>query len=92
MESELALITAEVGDVPMLDLHGAPARLIEDMVDEFLQSSWMRGDEAVRIIHGKGEGAVMRAVVVALRNHELVVDHRVHETGGSTAVALTSRK
>ena len=91
MDSFLALVTAELGDVPMLDLHGTPTRLVDAQIDEFLQSRWMRGDGAVRIIHGKGEGAVMRETLTVLRNHELVADYRVHETGGSTAVALIEK-
>lgn len=91
MDSELALITAEVGSVPMLDLHGRVARELPAALDEFLQSSWMRHESAVRIVHGKGEGALRGALLRELRAHELVADFRVHENGGSTAVALVPR-
>ena len=85
------LATAEIGNVPELDLHGLTVAQIGYEIENFLHSSWNKNDRAVRLIHGKGEGILLRATLAILRAHELVLDYRVHETGGSTAVALTSR-
>ncbi|MEI7741573.1 MAG: Smr/MutS family protein [bacterium] len=88
----MLLTAAEIGNVPELDLHGAFAQQVKYQIDSFLQSAWMKNERAVRIVHGKGEGTLLRATLAVLRDHELVLDYRVHETGGSTAVALTSKK
>lgn len=83
-----ALFAAEHGDVPELDVHGALAREIPHLVDAFLQHGYFTGSESMRILHGKGEGALRDAVCETLRGHDFVRDFLVSPDGGKTALVL----
>lgn len=85
------LSTAEIGSVPELDLHGENAANAAHAIDAFLHGNWMKRERSVRIIHGNGSGTLRKAVLLAVRDHALVAGYRVHESGGSMAVALIAK-
>ena len=61
-----------------------------DLLEEYLDDAFMAGLPSVRIIHGKGTGAVRRAVEDVLSTHPLVTTHRpgsASEGGGGATVA-----
>ncbi len=60
-----------VGDA--LDLHGVPPRDVGDLVDAFVDDACARGLRRVRIIHGKGIGALRAQVRARLQRHPNVV-------------------
>jgi DNA mismatch repair protein MutS2 len=67
-----------------LDMRG---QLVEDALprlEEYLDAAYMAGLPFVRIIHGKGTGALRRAVRDALRSHPLVKSSQSgnHKEGG----------
>jgi len=64
-------------------------------LDQYLHDSFVAGLYQVRVVHGKGTGALRRAVLEQLERHPLVASHRPgdqHEGGdGATVVELVSR-
>lgn len=92
--SEAAMFAAELGESPSLDLHGMDSHEAILAMDSFLNSEFMKGTEAVKIIHGHGHGILRASVHKALRSHPLVAAYRdaVHygQQGGVTVVALAS--
>lgn len=53
--------------LPLLDLHGYKVDDVPDAVDRFLVQSGRKGVKRVRIMTGKGTGAVKKAVLEYLR-------------------------
>jgi DNA mismatch repair protein MutS2 len=64
-----------------------------DLVEKYLDDAFLAGLTSVRIIHGKGTGALRRAVEELLSAHPLVAEHRPGESseggGGATVAALS---
>ena len=68
--------------VPLqLDLRGARAEEALEVLDRYLNDVALAGHDRVRIVHGKGTGALRNAVREALARHPLV---REHATAGAT--------
>ncbi|HEY7956557.1 MAG TPA: Smr/MutS family protein [Polyangia bacterium] len=65
----------------VLDLHTFAPRDVRDLVGEYLEACAERGIEEVRIIHGKGTGALRRTVHAVLERHPLVVAFRLAGEG-----------
>lgn len=78
-----------------LELHGLYVDEALYRLDQFLNDAFVAGFSEVRIIHGKGTGALRQAVRDALRNHPLVKAFRSGLYGegesGVTVVQLTER-
>lgn len=65
-----------------------------DLVEKYLDDAFLAGLTSVRIIHGKGTGALRRAVEELLSAHPLVGEHRPGESsegGGGATVARLSQ-
>ncbi|HUG36818.1 MAG TPA: Smr/MutS family protein, partial [Candidatus Limnocylindrales bacterium] len=61
-----------------------------DLLEKYLDDAFLAGLATVRIIHGKGTGALRRAVHELLAGHPLVAEHREgapQEGGGGATVA-----
>jgi dsDNA-specific endonuclease/ATPase MutS2 len=85
----------EVTEVPLtdeLDLHHFLPREVADLVTEYVHAAHAAGMRRVRIIHGKGTGALRRTVHAALERHPLVAGFRLGDqasgTWGATLVEL----
>ena len=52
---------------PMLDLHGFTLDQVDDAVDRFLAQNASRGVARVRIMTGKGTGAVQKATIAYVK-------------------------
>jgi DNA mismatch repair protein MutS2 len=61
---------------PELDLRGKYAEEALEELDKYLDDAMLAGIDKVRIIHGKGTGALRRAVRTHLQNHHFVSDFR----------------
>ncbi|MFC2046322.1 Smr/MutS family protein, partial [Chloroflexota bacterium] len=76
-----------------LDLRGQRVQEILPRVDKYLDDAFLAGLAFVRLIHGKGTGALREAVRQQLREHPLVESHRLGEQGeggsGVTVAYLT---
>jgi DNA mismatch repair protein MutS2 len=68
-----------------LDLRGQRVEEIRERLDKYLDDAFLAAMPFVRIVHGKGTGALRQAVREQLRNHPLVRSHRLGEDseGGS---------
>ncbi|HNX92077.1 MAG TPA: endonuclease MutS2 [Syntrophomonas sp.] len=77
---------------PELDLRGKYAEEALEQLDKYLDDAALAGIDKVRIIHGKGTGALRRAVRAHLQNHHFVSDFRdgaIAEGGfGVTVITL----
>jgi DNA mismatch repair protein MutS2 len=72
-----------------LDLRGQRVEEALPQVDKYLDDAFLAGMPFVRIIHGKGTGALRQAVRQQLSNHPLVRSYRSGEDGeGGTGVTV----
>ncbi|HTJ42314.1 MAG TPA: Smr/MutS family protein [Kofleriaceae bacterium] len=71
-----------------LDLHHFAPKEVADLVGEYLEAAHEKGFTRVRIIHGKGTGALRRTVHAALDRHARVARYFADQTWGATIVEL----
>ncbi|MBE3520254.1 MAG: endonuclease MutS2 [Firmicutes bacterium] len=75
-----------------IDLRGIRASEALELLDKYLDDAYLAGLRTARIIHGKGTGALRKAVVDFLQNHPHVKEFRSGEIAeggyGVTVVAL----
>ncbi len=72
-----------------VDLRGMTSDEAFAVLDKYLDDAALAGLSEVRIIHGKGTGALRRAVAGYLSSHRLVSEHRLGETGeGGSGVTV----
>jgi DNA-nicking Smr family endonuclease len=75
----------------VLDLHTFNPKEVASVVDAYLNACVDKDIYEVRIIHGKGKGALRRTVHALLENHPLVLEFKL-DTGpsswGTTMVRL----
>ena len=85
-------MNASSGAEPELDLHRLTIDEALPKVDQFLYDAYVARIASVRIVHGKGTGALRRAVRTWLPKHHLVRSIRWAEQeeggGGVTIVEL----
>jgi len=86
-------VVGSAPSVPLqLDLRGARAEEALAVLDRYLNDAAVAGIDRLRVIHGKGTGALRTAVREALSNHPLVRSHEsaaANEGGdGATIVRL----
>jgi dsDNA-specific endonuclease/ATPase MutS2 len=74
-----------------LDLHHFLPREVADLVTEYVHAAHAAGMRAVKLIHGKGTGALRHTVHAALDRHPLVARYRLADDRsgwGATLVDL----
>jgi len=80
------------GQVPVeLYLIGRTTEEGRDLLEQYLDDAFLAGLASIRIIHGKGTGALRRIVEEVLSGHPLVAEHRPgapHEGGAGATVAV----
>jgi DNA mismatch repair protein MutS2 len=81
--SEPATVASSLHPSPgvELDLRGQRVEEILPRLDKYLDNAFLAGLPFVRIIHGKGTGALRQAVRQQLRDHPLVKSQRSGEHG-----------
>lgn len=80
---------AEVELTDELDLHSFRPRDCADLVDEYLRAAQAAGMSRVRIVHGKGTGALRRIVHGVLDRHPAVAGYRLaDERSGAWGATL----
>jgi DNA mismatch repair protein MutS2 len=77
-----------------VDLRGLTTEEARFRLDQYLNEAYMEGLSTVRVVHGKGTGAVRQAVRDLLSDHPLVRSHETAEQreggDGATVVQLAS--
>ncbi len=72
-----------------LDLHVFPPSEVGTLVPEWIEASHAAGLRALRIVHGKGTGALRRSVEAILERHPRVASFRTAgEDGGGWGATL----
>jgi DNA-nicking Smr family endonuclease len=76
-----------------LDLHAFAPGDVGDLLPEWLEASRAAGLREVRVVHGKGTGALRRSVEAILARHPLVLEFRPagEHAGGWGATLVTLR-
>lgn len=90
---EHAILAAELGDAPSIDLHGLDRHDAVLAVDAFISRESVKGTDAIKIIQGRGEGTLRRVLLRHLFSHPLVAlardaVQRPGEQGGVIYAAL----
>src|SRR6266542_171379 len=76
LRSTRPTVRAGTSSVPLqLDLRGARAEEALEVLDRYLNDAAVAGYDRVRIVHGKGTGALRTAVREVLASHPLVQEH-----------------
>jgi DNA-nicking Smr family endonuclease len=76
-----------------LDLHTFLPKEVASVVADYLDACAEKGIHSVRIVHGKGIGALRRTVEAALKKHPLVASFRTAgEDGGGWGATLVELK
>jgi len=74
-----------------LDLHTFRPAEVHTLVPDYIDECRARGILALRIIHGKGSGALRRSVHALLERHPAVLRYRLgDETSGSWGATLVT--
>ena len=75
----------------ILDLHTFQPKEVKDLIPEYLSLCRQRGVLQVRIIHGKGSGALRRTVQAILQKIPEVISSQLagEESGGWGATIVT---
>jgi DNA-nicking Smr family endonuclease len=63
---------------------------VNELVPAYLQACQEQGITQVRIIHGKGSGALRRTVRSLLDRHPQVVDYRQDDLAGSWGATIVT--
>lgn len=75
----------------VLDLHAFSPKDIKTLVPDYLEECQRRGVLEVRIIHGKGTGALRRTVHALLSRMEMVAEFCLGDaTGGGWGATLVT--
>jgi DNA mismatch repair protein MutS2 len=71
-----------------LDLRGRTAQESREAVRTFVDAAALAGRDELRVIHGRGTGAIRAAVRDELARHPLVSSHESDSADGATVVRL----
>lgn len=77
----------------VLDLHAFPPHEVGELVPAWIEESHAAGLRSLRIVHGKGTGALRRSVEALLSRHPLVASWRAagEDAGGWGATLVELR-
>ena len=71
-----------------IDLRGRTAQEAREALRAFVDTAALAGRDEVRVIHGRGTGAIRKAVRDELSRHPLVSSHEPDSADGATVVQL----
>ena len=89
VEPAVTIRTPTPTDAPSeLDVRGRTAQESREAVRAFVDTAALAGRDELRVIHGRGTGAVRSAVRDELARHPLVSSHESDSADGATVVRL----
>ncbi len=74
-----------------LDLRGMRASEVEALLDRYLNDAYLSNLEQIRVVHGKGTGALRKIVRDMLASHPLVASYAAGVDGEGGEGATTAR-
>jgi DNA-nicking Smr family endonuclease len=91
MDEDIPLEPIELPIDGVLDLHAFHPREVKDLVPDYLAECRARGINEMRIIHGKGTGALRRTVHAVLARRPEVASFKLamEDAGGWGATLVT---
>ena len=88
-EPAVRVFASAHADVPdELDVRGLRAQETREAVRSFVDAAALAGLESVRVVHGRGTGALRTAVREELASHRLVGSQQLDSANGATLVRL----
>ena len=88
-ETPVTVVAAARGDVgDEIDVRGRTAQEAREAVRAFVDEAALAGLPTVRVVHGRGTGAVRKAVRDELDGHPLVQSRETDSADGATVVQL----
>jgi DNA mismatch repair protein MutS2 len=92
-EPAVRVVAGAPQDVPSeIDVRGRPAQEAREAVRSFVDDAALAGLPQVRVIHGRGTGAVRKAVREELTRHQLVESQEPDSANGATLVVLAAAR
>jgi DNA mismatch repair protein MutS2 len=86
-EAAVTITTPTPTDAPSeLDLRGRTGQEAREALRAFVDTAALAGRDEVRVIHGRGTGAIRKAVRDELARHPLVSSHEPDSADGATVV------
>ena len=74
----------------LLDLRGMRVHDADSLMEKFMDNAMVAGVSLLRIVHGKGTGALKRMVDQKLQEYSVVnIDQPVDQHGGSGVTIVT---
>ncbi len=85
----MRVVASARGDVSdQLDVRGMRAQEAREAVRAFVDDAALAGLESVRVVHGRGTGALRAAVREELSRHALVDRHETDSSDGASLAHL----
>jgi len=89
----IELFAAELGACPTIDLHHYTIDLAIHELEQFIDRAFLQGEDAVKIIHGRGTGRLRQAIHAWLKKQTVYVAafqdaQDIAQQGAVTVVAL----
>lgn len=89
--AERSVALTPTPDVSMtLDLRGYRAHEVGDRLDRYLNDAYLAGLHQVRLVHGKGTGALRQVVRDVLQGHPLVASFSSGGSDGGDGVTVAT--
>ena len=70
-------------------MRGRTAQEAREALRAFVDNAALAGRDEIRVIHGRGTGAIRKAVRDELTRHPLVTSHASDSADGATVVRLS---
>ena len=83
-------VSKQSGFNTLLDIRGMRAQEADSLMEKFMDDALVSGASLLRIVHGKGTGALKRMVDQKLQEYPVVnIDQPVDQHGGSGVTIVT---
>ena len=82
-----------IDHLPKLDIHGVDAKSAEMYIKDFIEEQYNLKNEYIVIMHGIGQGILLKTTKKVLEKHDLVKDFKnLFQNRGCTVIHLKIRE